>query len=95
MATPGSGTIAVLAEKPSVARDIARVLGATSRGDRYPRYLTAKLGVESRNCTNIAGSFGFTASLEGARIERAPPGIDRQRLSRQGVSNPAVSLPVI
>jgi DNA topoisomerase-3 len=35
MATPGSGTIAVLAEKPSVARDIARVLGATSRGDRY------------------------------------------------------------
>src|ERR1700726_1790361 len=35
MATPGSGTIAVLAEKPSVARDIARILGATSRGDGY------------------------------------------------------------
>ena len=30
-----SGTIAVLAEKPSVARDIARVLGATSKGDGY------------------------------------------------------------
>ena len=35
MATPESGTIAVLAEKPSVARDIARVLGATSQGDGY------------------------------------------------------------
>ena len=31
MATAESGTIAVLAEKPSVARDIARVLGATTR----------------------------------------------------------------
>src|SRR6266403_3755658 len=30
-----SGTIAVLAEKPSVARDIARVLGASSKGDGY------------------------------------------------------------
>ncbi len=27
--------IAILAEKPSVARDIARVLGATSKGDGY------------------------------------------------------------
>src|SRR5256885_14000125 len=35
MATAESGTIAVLAEKPSVARDIARVLGATSPGDGY------------------------------------------------------------
>jgi DNA topoisomerase-3 len=35
MADPKSGTIAVLAEKPSVARDIARELGATSRGDGY------------------------------------------------------------
>ena len=35
MATPESGAIAVLAEKPSVARDIARVLGATGRGDGY------------------------------------------------------------
>ena len=35
MAAPESGTIAVLAEKPSVARDIARVLGATRRGDGY------------------------------------------------------------
>jgi DNA topoisomerase-3 len=35
MAAPDSGTIAVLAEKPSVARDIARVLGAASRGDGY------------------------------------------------------------
>src|SRR6266852_1789912 len=35
MAAPESGTIAVRAEKPSVARDIARVLGATSRGDGY------------------------------------------------------------
>ena len=35
MAAPESGNIAVLAEKPSVARDIARVLGATSRGDGY------------------------------------------------------------
>ena len=32
---PESGTIAVLAEKPSVARDIARVLGATSKGEGY------------------------------------------------------------
>jgi DNA topoisomerase-3 len=30
-----SGTVAVLAEKPSVARDIARVLGAGSKGDGY------------------------------------------------------------
>jgi DNA topoisomerase III len=30
-----SGNIAVLAEKPSVARDIARVLGAGSKGDGY------------------------------------------------------------
>ncbi len=29
------GTIAVLAEKPSVARDIARVLGAAAKGDGY------------------------------------------------------------
>src|SRR5580692_6684854 len=35
MAAPESGTIAVLAEKPSVARDIASVLGATSKGDGY------------------------------------------------------------
>src|SRR5689334_9466502 len=35
MAVSESGTIAVLAEKPSVARDIARVLGATSKGDGY------------------------------------------------------------
>src|SRR6266436_10324261 len=35
MAVPESGNIAVLAEKPSVARDIARVLGATSKGDGY------------------------------------------------------------
>src|SRR5882762_4053461 len=35
MATQESGTVAVLAEKPSVARDIASVLGATSRGDGY------------------------------------------------------------
>src|SRR5712692_6319935 len=35
MAPPESGTIAVLAEKPSVARDIARVLGATRKGDGY------------------------------------------------------------
>ena len=34
-ASTESGTIAVLAEKPSVARDIARVLGAASRGDGY------------------------------------------------------------
>jgi DNA topoisomerase-3 len=30
-----SGAIAVLAEKPSVARDIARVLGAANKGDGY------------------------------------------------------------
>src|ERR1700741_5375985 len=30
-----SSTIAVLAEKPSVARDIARVLGANKRGEGY------------------------------------------------------------
>src|SRR5579862_692842 len=35
MAAPESGSIAVLAEKPSVARDIARVLGAASHGDGY------------------------------------------------------------
>jgi DNA topoisomerase-3 len=35
MALPESGTTAVLAEKPSVARDIARVLGATTKGDGY------------------------------------------------------------
>src|SRR5690348_3591373 len=35
MAAPESGTIAVLAEKPSVARDIARVLGATKQGQGY------------------------------------------------------------
>ncbi|HEV2447976.1 MAG TPA: DNA topoisomerase 3, partial [Candidatus Sulfopaludibacter sp.] len=35
MAAPQSGTIAVLAEKPSVARDIARVLGAGKKGEGY------------------------------------------------------------
>src|SRR6267154_6762999 len=35
MADLESGTIAVLAEKPSVARDIARELGASSRGTGY------------------------------------------------------------
>jgi DNA topoisomerase-3 len=35
MATQESGTVAVVAEKPSVARDIASVLGATGKGDGY------------------------------------------------------------
>ena len=35
MAAPESGSVAVLAEKPSVARDIARVLGAGNKGDGY------------------------------------------------------------
>jgi DNA topoisomerase III len=35
MAGPQSESIAVLAEKPSVARDIARVLGASKPGDGY------------------------------------------------------------
>src|SRR6266536_2846522 len=35
MESGSPGTVAVLAEKPSVARDIARVLGATTKGDGY------------------------------------------------------------
>src|ERR1700688_218143 len=35
MAIEELGTVAVVAEKPSVARDIARVLGATSSGDGH------------------------------------------------------------
>jgi DNA topoisomerase-3 len=35
MKASGSSTIAVLAEKPSVARDIARVLGADKQGEGY------------------------------------------------------------
>jgi DNA topoisomerase III len=35
MSLPESGTIAIRAEKPSVARDIARVLGATNKGESY------------------------------------------------------------
>jgi DNA topoisomerase-3 len=35
MAERESGSIAVLAEKPSVARDVAHELGATGRGDGY------------------------------------------------------------
>src|SRR5882724_4829018 len=35
MGSPESGNVAVLAEKPSVARDIARVLGAGAKGDGY------------------------------------------------------------
>src|SRR5438477_1235495 len=35
MGSAESGSVAVLAEKPSVARDIARVLGAQARGDGY------------------------------------------------------------
>src|ERR1043165_9180907 len=35
MPAPAPGTTAVLAEKPSVARDIARVLGANTKGDGY------------------------------------------------------------
>jgi DNA topoisomerase-3 len=35
MAASESSTVAVLAEKPSVARDIARVVGATGKGDGY------------------------------------------------------------
>jgi len=34
-ASTESGTVAVLAEKPSVARDIARVLGAANKGNGY------------------------------------------------------------
>src|ERR1017187_9141394 len=34
-AMPESGSVAVVAEKPSVARDIARVLGAAKQGDGY------------------------------------------------------------
>jgi len=35
MASAESGNVAVLAEKPSVARDIARVLGAGTKGNGY------------------------------------------------------------
>ena len=35
MVAPESGSVAVLAEKPSVARDIARVLGAGAKGNGY------------------------------------------------------------
>src|ERR1019366_2625707 len=35
MVAAESGSVAVLAEKPSVARDIARVLGADSKGNGY------------------------------------------------------------
>src|ERR1017187_6098028 len=35
MVSAESGSVAVLAEKPSVARDIARVLGADGKGDGY------------------------------------------------------------
>jgi DNA topoisomerase III len=35
MASEESGSVAVLAEKPSVARDIARVLGANTKGNGY------------------------------------------------------------
>src|SRR5216684_1409987 len=35
MSLSESNTVAVLAEKPSVARDIAKVLGATARGEGY------------------------------------------------------------
>ncbi|MEO8591802.1 MAG: DNA topoisomerase 3 [Candidatus Solibacter sp.] len=35
MAPEPSGSVAVLAEKPSVARDVARVLGANSKGQGY------------------------------------------------------------
>src|SRR2546430_1474809 len=35
MKAPETGSVAVLAEKPSVARDIARVLGASHQGDGY------------------------------------------------------------
>src|SRR5271166_1921083 len=35
MSASQSGSVAVLAEKPSVARDIARVVGANARGDGY------------------------------------------------------------
>src|SRR5436190_23052477 len=35
MGSAESGSVAVLAEKPSVARDIARVLGAGTKGDGF------------------------------------------------------------
>src|ERR1035438_7765216 len=35
MVAAESGSVAVLAEKPSVARDIARVLGANTKGDGF------------------------------------------------------------
>src|ERR1700687_5957132 len=35
MVSEESGSVAVLAEKPSVARDIARVLGANTKGNGY------------------------------------------------------------
>ena len=46
-----SSTIAVLAEKPSVARDIARVLGADKRGEGY---------LQKRLCRHLGDwTFGF------------------------------------
>ena len=59
MATRESGTIAVLAEKPSVARDIASVLGATSKRDGHPTAPTdsslkpSRLEAESRDSVGL------------------------------------------
>ena len=60
MSLPESGTIAIRAEKPSVARDIARVLGATNEGESYLHgngYVVAwacrPLGECTRECPNL------------------------------------------
>ena len=84
MVTQGSGTVAVLAEKPSVARDIASVLGATGRGDGYLHgngYVVtwaighlAALAQHGRVATTVFDRVDFpTAMIDGRTVLEIDP----------------------
>ena len=56
---PTMPTTTILAEKPSVARDLARVLGATARRDGYLELIALFIG------GSVAASLLFPKTEEG------------------------------
>src|SRR5258706_326605 len=74
MGAPESRSVAVLAEKPSVARDIARVLGANAKGDGdlhgngdVVTWAIGHLGARAQPCGLAGGHEPFARILAGLR----------------------------
>src|SRR5216684_433020 len=70
MATQETGTVAVLAEKPSVARDIARVLRASST---KPKILACARYANRAGCRPIISLQNASRSPVGKPCAPAPP----------------------